>query len=78
MMFERHNRIDNKAECWDLILLTMMHCTLYETFRADMNVLTDSQPPFLIQNKHMGSKSVNFNIGEYNSENYRSNVLRIA
>ena len=44
---------------------TMTHCTLYETFRADMNVLTDSQTPSLIQNKHMGRKNVNFNIGKH-------------
>ena len=44
---------------------------LYETFRADTNVLTDSQPSFVIQNKHISSKIVNFNIGEYNCQNYR-------
>ena len=65
MLSKQQNCIDNKAECWNLILLPMMHCTLYETFRADMNVSTDSQPLFLIQNKHLNSKNVNYNIGEH-------------
>ena len=57
----------------------MTHCTLFETFREDMNVLTDSPLPFLTQNKHIWvvkmSISTSVNIGEYNSENYRSDVV---